>query len=277
MSKLGSGGAGATLKKTNMKASAPSLALGSEVGRTSEQGRDYLIELDGDLLSVYGAQSLKFLDRPWNRLRAMKATTVQFNFVAFDDLVGYLPKFRLTFPNVQNFEFLETDINSLGQLNALAALQGITSLFIGEEGNPIFPKNWRTYAIYRLEHWGLRFTNNAEITDEDIITAHRAYGSLGELAIMVLPQSQIVALARKLDLLPTPGGAAAANESQDLAALIKDPNVKEILAKEALQYKPVEGDKTKEEEKNIKELQELMKVCHHTYFITASIAMHFGK
>ena len=41
-------------------------------GRTSEQGRDYLIELDGDLLSVYGLQSLKFLDRPWNRMRALK-------------------------------------------------------------------------------------------------------------------------------------------------------------------------------------------------------------
>jgi hypothetical protein len=43
--------------------------------------------LDGDLLSVYGPQSLKFLDRPWNRQRALKATTVQFNFVSFDDLV----------------------------------------------------------------------------------------------------------------------------------------------------------------------------------------------
>ena len=47
-----------------------------------------MIELDGDLLSVYGPQSLKFLDRPWNRHRALKATTVQFNFVSFDDLVS---------------------------------------------------------------------------------------------------------------------------------------------------------------------------------------------
>ncbi len=120
-----------------------------ETGRTSEQGRDFLIELDGDLLSVYGLQSLKFLDRPWNRCvcvslirqmhirtriemctsypcfrhRALKATTVQFNFVSFDDLVAYLPKFRQTFPNVVNFEFLETDINCLGQLNALALVQ----------------------------------------------------------------------------------------------------------------------------------------------------------
>ena len=103
-------------------------------------GRDYLIELDGDLLSVYGPQSLRFLDRPWNRQRAMKATTVQFNFVAFDDLVPYLARFRQTFPNVENFEFLETDIRSLNQLNALSIVQGLTVLNIGTEGNPIASK-----------------------------------------------------------------------------------------------------------------------------------------
>ena len=48
------------------------------------------------------------------RLRAQKASTVQFNFVSFDDLVPYLAKFRQTFPNVENFEFLETDIHSIG-------------------------------------------------------------------------------------------------------------------------------------------------------------------
>ena len=134
-----------------------------ETGRTSEQGRDFLIELDGDLLSVYGLQSLKFLDRPWNRNRALKATTVQFNFVSFDDLIPYLSKFRQTFPNVENFEFLETDINCLGQLNALALVQGITSLYIGEDGNPIYHKNWKAYAIFRLEHWGLQYINNYEV------------------------------------------------------------------------------------------------------------------
>ena len=106
----------------------------------SISGRDYLIELDGDLLSVYGPQSLRFLDRPWNRQRAMKATMVQFNFVAFDDLVPYLARFRQTFPNVENFEFLETDIRSLNQLNALSIVQGLTVLNIGTEGNPIASK-----------------------------------------------------------------------------------------------------------------------------------------
>jgi hypothetical protein len=39
-------------------------------------------------------------------------------------------------------------------------LQGITSLSIKEEGNPIYQKPWRQYAIYRLEHWGLLYINN---------------------------------------------------------------------------------------------------------------------
>ena len=70
----------------------------------------------------------------------MKATIVQFNFVSFDDLVPYLPRFRQTFPNVESFEFLETDIRTLNQLNALSMLQGLTALNIGTDGNPITSK-----------------------------------------------------------------------------------------------------------------------------------------
>ena len=31
---------------------------------------------------------------------------------------------------------------------------------INREGNPIYSKPWRQYAIYRLEHWGLLYINN---------------------------------------------------------------------------------------------------------------------
>lgn len=134
-------GVASGLRQSNASSLSPSLALpnlgASDIGRTFEQGRDFLIELDADQLSVYGPQSLKFLDRPWNRQRALRAMTVQFNFVSFDDLVPFLPRFRQTFPNVENFEFVETDIRSMGQLNALALFQGITSLVISSEGNPI--------------------------------------------------------------------------------------------------------------------------------------------
>ena len=108
-----------------------------DTGRTVEQGRDFLIELDGDLVNVFGAQALKFLDRPWNKQRSLKATSIQFNFVSFDDLVPYLSRLKQNFPNLANFEFLETDIRTMSQLNALALLQGLSSLIIGKEGNPI--------------------------------------------------------------------------------------------------------------------------------------------
>ncbi len=52
----------------------------------------------------------------------------------------------------------------------------MTSLLIGEDGNPIYQKrNWRSYAIYRLEHWGLRYVNNAEVTDDDIFEANQVW------------------------------------------------------------------------------------------------------
>ena len=61
-------------------------------------------------------------------------------------------------------------------------------------------KRWKSYAIYRLEHWGLQYVNTAEVTDNEIFEANQTYGSLGELAIMVLPQSQIIPLIRKFEL-----------------------------------------------------------------------------
>jgi leucine-rich repeat-containing protein 49 len=91
--------------------------------RTCEQGDDYLIELEDDTLSVYGSPAIQFLERPWNRQRAERASTVQFHFVAFDELVSHLGKFRENFPNIEHFEFTETNIHSMNQINALAAVQ----------------------------------------------------------------------------------------------------------------------------------------------------------
>jgi len=84
----------------------------------------------------------------------MKATIVQFNFVSFDDLVPYLPRFRQTFPNVESFEFIETDIRTLNQLNALSNVQGLTALNIGTEGNPITAKGVFLKNIEISYLWG---------------------------------------------------------------------------------------------------------------------------
>lgn len=67
------------------------------------------------------------------------------------------------FANAEHFSFRETNIHCLGQLNALADIQGLTSLTINDDGNPIISKDWRSYAIYRLSHWGLRVINEEEV------------------------------------------------------------------------------------------------------------------
>ena len=100
---------------------------------------------------MYGSPAIKYLERPWNKQRAHRASTVQFNFLSFDDLVPFLSRFRDNFPNVEHYEFTETNLHSMNQINALALVQGITSLTINEDGNPIYQKNWRPYAIFRWE------------------------------------------------------------------------------------------------------------------------------
>lgn len=247
--------------KIQSNSNLPSNLVMQDTGRTVEQGRDFLIELDGDLVNVFGAQALKFLDRPWNKQRSLKATSIQFNFVSFDDLVPYLSRLKQNFPNLANFEFLETDIRTMSQLNALALLQGLSSLIIGKEGNPITNKtpaatlDWRLYAIYRLEHWGLSSVNNMDITDEEILQANRVFGSLGELAVMVLPQTQINNLIKRLDI----ANIKDQDSCLDYMAAVKDGHLKEILAKEILTY-DAPGSNASNLANSHSKLDQLMKV-----------------
>ncbi len=85
---------------------------------------------------------------------------------------------------------------------------------------------------------------------------------MGELAIMVLPQSQIVPLIRKFELAG-PSKEVNVDSSVDVMSTIKDSTVKEIVAKESLQYKP----KSRQEnaqlmEQNLRALESLMEVRH---------------
>ena len=70
------------------------------------------------------------------------------------------------------------------------------------------------------------------MTDAEILQANRVFGSLGELAVMVLPQTQINNLIKKLDI------ANVKEQDIDYMAAVKDGNLKEILAKEILTYDP---------------------------------------
>lgn len=48
-------------------------------------------------------------------------------------------------------------------MNALSEVQGLVSLTVDPEGNPITVKEWRSYVIYRLAHWGLKLINGVEV------------------------------------------------------------------------------------------------------------------
>ena len=114
-----------------------------------------------------------------------RASTVQFNFLSFDELVPFLPKFRWENWLISNLnDFAQGKLSQRGALwifwdqlaqhepvecpcsgglnmvtlfyslvsstvIACSQVQGITSLTISEEGNPLYAKNWRPYAIFR--------------------------------------------------------------------------------------------------------------------------------
>jgi len=62
--------------------------------RFREQGGDYLIEICGRHLNVYGQGALRFIDKPWSPVKAGDVTTVKFNYVNFNSVVGFLCKVK---------------------------------------------------------------------------------------------------------------------------------------------------------------------------------------
>ena len=78
------------------------------------------------------------------------------------------------------------------------------------------------------------------MSDDEILSANETYGSLGELAIMSLPKQQILNLFKKLELGEV---TKEMSTSEDFLSCIKDSNVKEIIAKESLEYHPSKSGK----------------------------------
>lgn len=121
----------------------------------------------------------------------------------------------------------------MGQLNALAEVQGLTSVTIDKEGNAITSKNWETYAIYRLSHWGLKFINGKEITEEDINLANTEYQALSDLVLWSLPDILLHPLLIRLHLDVNPNKEWCAKKW----LLKADPALRSVVSKEALQWK----------------------------------------
>nr|XP_034177239.1 leucine-rich repeat-containing protein 49 isoform X5 [Osmia lignaria] len=208
-----------------------------------EQGGDYLIEIVGRCLNIYGQGALRFIDRPWDPSKAEDVNVIKFNYVQFNDVAKVLCKVKNRFPNIEHFMFKETNITYLGQLNALAEAQGLTSIHL-ETGNPIISKDWKVYAIFRLAHWGLKVINGKEITNEAIDFANKEYAGLVDIVMCSLPESLLQPLLQRLHLEKI----QKQNGEQITAKqflLNSDPALRSVVAKEALQWR--KGNITQED------------------------------
>ncbi|KDR12222.1 hypothetical protein L798_13829, partial [Zootermopsis nevadensis] len=205
-------------------------------GRVREQGGDFLIEICGRFLNVYGQGALRFIDRPWNSGKAADVNTVKFNYVNFNSIIPILCRIKHRFPNAEHFIFQETNIHCLGQLNALADIQGLTSLCIESDGNSITQKEWQKYAIYRLSHWGLRTINGMDVPDEEVAAASNEFQGLGDIVLCSLPDALLQPLLGRVHV---EGSQSLIQQSVNAKQWLwsADPALRSVIAKEALQWR----------------------------------------
>ncbi|XP_017771668.1 PREDICTED: leucine-rich repeat-containing protein 49 [Nicrophorus vespilloides] len=202
--------------------------------RDCEQGGDYLVEICGQNLNVYGQGSLHFLDKSWNTTKAHSVTTINFNYVNINNLAPILSKIKSRFPNADQFIFKETNIEFIGQINIFAEIQGLSSLKITTEGNPIIEKDWRTYAIYRLSHWGLKMLNDEAVSEKDIENANLQYQSLSDLVLCALPDIYLQPLLTRLSINIDD---SSENVNPKVWLMSADAALRSVVSKEALQWK----------------------------------------
>ncbi|XP_076980016.1 leucine-rich repeat-containing protein 49 isoform X3 [Tamandua tetradactyla] len=155
----------------------------------------HLVEVDGDLLSLYGSGALESLDRNWSVQTAGMVTTISFTFIEFDEIVQVLPKLKIKFPNSLHLKFKETNLVMLQQFNALAQLRRIDQLTIDPQGNPVVNFTlWKYYVLFRLSHFSMQKINGTEVTPNDMIMAERLFGILAHVASSELPQYRLISI-----------------------------------------------------------------------------------
>ncbi|XP_067940574.1 leucine-rich repeat-containing protein 49-like [Watersipora subatra] len=159
-----------------------------------------LAELDGDTLTCYGPGSVDSLDRNWGITAAGAVNTIVFKFIEFGDVVAKaFTKIRSKFPAAHAYDFTANNIYSLYQLNALAQLRRIESLTIREEGNPVTQISmWRSYLLFRLSHFSIKYLNGQEVTASQIMLAEKLFGPVSQKVGEYLPNFRL------LTLLPEP-------------------------------------------------------------------------
>ncbi|OWR46889.1 leucine-rich repeat-containing protein 49 [Danaus plexippus plexippus] len=196
-----------------------------------EQGVDYLIEVSEGVVSAWGAGAVRRLARDWEWEKAKTVNHAAFHYVHFNAVAQCLPELKAKFPNVTSLSVRATGLQNLGQLHALAELRGLTSLTVMPEGNPICVKTWREYSIYRLAHWGLKEINSETVTDEEIKSANATYAGLSDVVLRALPDAPLQPLLSRL------GKSRNSTISAKAWLRAADPALRDVIAKEALQYK----------------------------------------
>ncbi|XP_015198851.2 leucine-rich repeat-containing protein 49 [Lepisosteus oculatus] len=155
----------------------------------------HLAELDGDTLRLFGPGALEALERGWGVQTAGAVTAIAFRYIDFDTIVPTLPRIRVKFPNVRHLIFSNSNISRLPQLAALAQVRRLDQLTVHPEGNPVVSLGlWRSFAIYRLNHFNLQRINGLEVTMNDVITAERLFGTLGHIAATETPHYRLLLL-----------------------------------------------------------------------------------
>ncbi|XP_016966569.1 uncharacterized protein LOC108035445 [Drosophila biarmipes] len=241
---VATGGAIAGAATGGTTAATPSAAITvskpSAAEREREQGGDYLIEICGRYLNIYGQGALRFIDKQWNPAKANDVHTLNFSYINFNSIVCVLSRIKVRFPHAEHYVFRETNISCLGQLNGLAELQGLSSLLIDAEGNGITQKeSWRAYAIYRLSHWGLKQLNGQEVTEAEVEAANVMYVGLSDLVLWSMPEVMLQPLLARLRLDET----CTASKLSPKEWLLRPDNksLRLVVGKEALQWKKNAG------------------------------------
>ncbi|XP_017840053.1 uncharacterized protein LOC108597949 [Drosophila busckii] len=225
-----------TAAATPTPAAAITVSKPSAAEREREQGGDYLIEICGRYLNIYGQGALRFIDKQWNPAKANDVHTLNFSYINFNSIVCMLSRIKLRFPHAEHFVFRETNISCLGQLNALAELQGLSTLLIDAEGNAINSKaNWRAYAIYRLSHWGLKQLNGQDISEAELEQATELYSGLSNLVLWAMPDGMLQPLLARLRLDESCNASKLSPKEWLLRA--DNKSLRLVVGKEALQWK----------------------------------------
>ncbi|CAL1537613.1 unnamed protein product [Lymnaea stagnalis] len=158
-------------------------------------GLNMLEQIEGDTLSLYGAQSLDAFERNWGVQAAGAVTVIVFKFIDFDAIVKQLSKIRVRFPATQTLVFCSTNIHSLQQINSLSLVRRLDNLTIDLDGNPVTKFTlWRMYTVFRLAHFALKKINDVEVSSGDIVNAEKLFGPLSHVATSQLPQYRLLSL-----------------------------------------------------------------------------------